>query len=320
MSRDVPGIGTLVAALPTNWSRWGDDDEVGAVNFLDSAQVLRGVAAVRTGKTFTLQTPIGHPHGDPAFPGIRSAASRVNVMDHSHYAAGTGDQSPGGLEYADDVITMYLQGSTHFDALGHVWCDGQLYNGYPSSTTVGALDKASVLPLAERGIVGRGVLIDMARYRRKRWLEKGETFGLEDILEAAEAQRVHIEPHDVLLIHTGFLGYFYSVPTDEFYADFSEPGLAFSPDLVRWIHQQEIPCLVTDTLANETTEDPATGVVLPLHIALMRNLGVAFCETAALAELAADCAQDGQYTFLYTAAPLKVSGATGAPVNPIVIK
>ena len=39
----------------------------------------------------------------------------------------------------------------------------------------------------------------------------------------------------------------------------------------------------------------------------MRNLGVTLTEIADLEELAADCAEDGQYAFLYVAAPLKVA-------------
>ncbi len=52
----------------------------------------------------------------------------------------------------------------------------------------------------------------------------------------------------------------------------------------------------------------------------MRNLGVTLTEICDLEKLAASCAEDKQYTFLYTAAPLKVHRATGSPVNPIVIK
>ena len=77
---------------------------------------------------------------------------------------------------------------------------------------------------------------------------------------------------------------------------------------------------MTDTIANEVTTDPQHGVVLPLHSALMRNLGVTFTEIAWLDDLAAACAADGRWTFLYTAAPLKVVGGTGAPVNPVAIR
>ncbi|HKY92408.1 MAG TPA: hypothetical protein VJM11_15275, partial [Nevskiaceae bacterium] len=106
----------------------------------------------------------------------------------------------------------------------------------------------------------------------------------------------------------------------EFYKNFVEPGLTYTPELVKWFHEMEIPNLVTDTIANEVTIDPVSGVALPLHIALMRNLGVAFTEIAMLEPLADDCAADGQWSFLYVAAPLKVVGGSGAPVNPVVVK
>jgi len=89
---------------------------------------------------------------------------------------------------------------------------------------------------------------------------------------------------------------------------------------VRWFQEMEIPNLVTDTIANEVTYDPNNGTALPLHCALMRNLGVTLTEIADLEKLAASCAEDGQYTFLYAAAPLKVHEASGSPVNPLAIK
>lgn len=89
---------------------------------------------------------------------------------------------------------------------------------------------------------------------------------------------------------------------------------------MNWFNDMEIPNLVTDTIANEVTFDPVHGVALPLHCALMRNLGITLTEIAELDPLADDCAADRQYTFLYTAAPLKVVGGSGAPVNPVVIK
>jgi kynurenine formamidase len=182
------------------------------------------------------------------------------------------------------------------------------------------MTKASVYPIAQKGVVGRGILIDMARHRNKPVLAKGETFNHEDLLAAAKAQGVAIEKHDILVIRTGWIGSFYTTDRAEFYKDFLEPGLTYSPELVKWFHEMEIPNLVTDTIANEVTADPVSGVVLPLHNALMRNLGVTFTEIADLDKLAEDCAADGQWTFMYTAAPLKVMGGTGAPVNPIVVK
>jgi kynurenine formamidase len=315
----VPEATQLLENSPKNWGKWGPDDEVGSLNYLTSAEVLRGVSAVKQGKTFTLQVLMGHPKGDPVWPG-RTGPTRVNVMDKGYFMAGKGPDFPGHAEYADDMMIMFLQGSTQYDALGHVWCDDKLYNGYDAKTTIGGLSKASVLPLAERGVVGRGILIDIARYRNKPVLDAGETFTHEDLLAAAAAQGTKIEKRDILLIRTGWVGSFYERDRAEFYANFIEPGLTYSEGLVKWFQDMEIPNLVTDTIANEVTADPVSGVVLPLHNALMRNLGVTFTEIAQLDPLADDSAKDKQYTFLYAAAPLKVVSGTGAPVNPIVVK
>jgi kynurenine formamidase len=319
---DSPTMTELLGAdAPTNWGKWGPDDEVGSLNYLDSAAVLRGVQEVERGDVFTLAAQWGHPHGDPLWPG-REGIQRENVFDESSWAPGKEDAPnfPGGLHFADDKATLFLQGSTQYDALGHVWYDGKLWNGYDAQTTVGGLKKASVLPIAERGVVGRGVLIDMARHRNKEFLGKGETFDHTDLQDAAKVQGVEIRQRDILLIRTGYLSYFYSVSSAEFYDGFLEPGLTYSRELVQWFQDMEIPNLVTDTIGNEVTQDPVSGVAMPLHCALMRNLGVALTEVCSLDDLAGACAEDGRWSFLYTAAPLKVVQATGAPVNPVVIR
>ena len=312
-------VGELLKDAPRNWGKWGSDDEVGSLNYLTPEVVLKAAGAIKSGKVFTLQVKMANPEGDPVWPG-RSGAVRTMVIDEGHYIGGKGVNFPGGAHYADDYMTLFLQGSTQYDALGHVWYDGEIWNGYDAKTTIGGLAKASVLPIAEKGVVGRGILLDIARWRGKDVLDVAETFTHEDLMECAKAQGAEIQKNDILIIRTGWIAKFYKVSREEFYGNFVEPGLTYSPELVQWFHDMEIPNLVTDTIANEVTQDPVSGVVLPLHNALMRNLGITLTEIAWLDDLAADCAADGQYTFLYAAAPLKVVNATGAPVNPIVIK
>ncbi|HEY0400934.1 MAG TPA: cyclase family protein, partial [Blastococcus sp.] len=315
---DAPDMTEVLADAPTNWGKWGEDDEVGALNYLTADEVMRGVRHIQKGEVFTLQRLIGDPKGDPVWPG-RTPAERTQVLDESSWDTDGAPQFPGGLHYADDKINAYLQGSTQYDALGHLWYDGKIWNGYDARTTVGGLSKASVVPIAERGVVGRGILLDIARWRGKNSLDKGETFTHEDLMACAEAQGTEIQKRDILIIRTNFLQLFHD-QGDAFYEGFNEPGLVYSPELVRWFQDMEIPNLATDTIANEVTTDPNNGVALPLHCALMRNLGVALTEICDLEKLAASCADDGQYTFFYAAAPLKVSLAAGSPVNPLVIK
>jgi hypothetical protein len=232
---DAPSMAELLGEdTPKNWGKWGPDDQLGSLNYLDAAQVLRGVASVKDGQVFTLQCPMGLPHGDPVFPG-REGIQREMVWDQDAFEpGGVGPQFPGGLRASDDKATMFLQGSSQYDALGHAWYDDRIWNDVDAATTNGGgMSWASIMPIAERGIVGHGVLIDMARHR---------------------------------------------------------------------------------------THDPESGVTLPLHAALLRNLGVSLAEIIWLDDLADACAADGRWDFLDTAAPLKIHEATGAPVNPVVIR
>ncbi|WP_068398590.1 cyclase family protein [Kribbia dieselivorans] len=313
-----PTLDDLLADAPTNWGKWGTNDEVGSLNYLGTEQAVAAARLVQQGKVFTIQRLIGDPKGDPVWPG-RSPAVRTQILDESSWDGEGAPQFPGGLHYADDKIEAFLQGSTQYDALGHVWYGGKLWNGYDARSTVGGMELASVEPIAQRGVVGRGVLLDMARFRGKSHLDAAETFTHEDLLACAAQQGVELRPRDILLIRTNYIELFFE-DSESFYANFCEPGLVYSPELVQWFADMEIPNLVTDTIANEITIDPNNGVALTLHNALMRNLGIAFTEITDLESLAEDCATDGVYEFLYAAAPLKVAKGTGAPVNPLVMK
>ena len=158
----------------------------------------------------------------------------------------------------------------------------------------------------------------MARHFGVEAMEAKHTFDHTDLLACAERQGVTIDKRDILLIRTNHLQLFFE-QGESFYEDFCEPGLEYSPELVQWFADMEIPNLVTDTIANEVTMDPSTGAALVLHNALMRNLGIAFTEICDLESLAEACDREGHYKFCYIAAPLKIHRATGSPVNPIAL-
>ena len=141
MARKSVAFTELLKDAPKNWGRWGADDEIGALNFLTSEEVLRGARAIRSGKVFMLGVPLARPGGDPLYP-TRSQPIRTMAMDKGFYHSGLAKPMAGGLEYADDVIVMYLQGTTQYDALGHVWYDNKLYNGFDPTTTIGGLQNA----------------------------------------------------------------------------------------------------------------------------------------------------------------------------------
>jgi kynurenine formamidase len=243
------------------------------------------------------------------------------TSDKSHFDSGRRASLPNGGEFADDMVMMYTHGTTHVDALGHFWRGDRIYNDKPASSTIGGLRVNSIVPIGARGIVGRGVLLDVARFKGVSHLSQGQVVTLADLLATAAAQGVTIEPHDLLLVRTGWLGHFEEGESNRADEDgFSEPGLQYDEDLVDWFFEREIPLLATDGFTNECWIDLNHEKTMELHISLMSELGILFSELNVLDELAADCASDGQFDFLYAASPLMIYEATAGPLNPVAIK
>src|SRR5437868_3632711 len=100
-----------------NWGRWGADDEIGALNFLSQDQILKAVQTVKQGKVFTLGLPIGRKGGDLLDSVNRLTTVHMMTHDEGTYRSGKDKTGTGGFKFADDAVFMYLQGTTHIDAL-----------------------------------------------------------------------------------------------------------------------------------------------------------------------------------------------------------
>lgn len=304
---------------PRDWGRWGPDDEVGRVNLLDPATVVQAAACIQTGKRFSLALPVCGPHGDPCLAG-RIPATHFMTQDEGDYRAGAVQPLRGGMKYADDSIVLACHGTTHMDALGHAYADDKIYNGYDASLTTGGLRRASIEALATRTVVGRAVLADIAGHEGVPYLPMHRQITLDHIRATLDAQDVTLRPGDILLLRTGIFRVFYEQGSAAFFADFDEPGATYQPELVDFLAQSDIAGFGTDTLCNEQAHSSVVDAHFPLHVTLQRNLGITFHEALWLEEWAADCRADGRYEAFYVAAPLRIVGGTGAPMNPVVIK
>lgn len=317
------GMERVQKNAPNNWGKWGENDEVGALNLLGEEQVLNAAKAIQSGKTFTLQIPMTHGKG-PVFPG-RIPTMHFMAQDESIYSAGKAEALAGGVKFSDDVAFMYLQGTTHVDALAHAWYGDQVYGGKSADSTVHGHAHGDVAAIGKKGITGRGVLLDIGRHSGggdKHRLAPNTCVNLEDLLATADAQKVEIKKRDILVLRTGSIARFYEDEPDAEWTAMSEPGLCYSHELLDWIDEMEIPMIAADNIAIEKVAQEVDGeqMIIPLHGALMRDMGVVLSEIWWLDDLAADSAEDGQYTFMLVAAPLKMEEGTGAPVNPVAIK
>ena len=295
----------------SNWGRWGRDDERGTLNLVTNDVVRAAAARVRRGQVFSLGLNFGSEG-----PQI-GQGGRVNPLHLMSAINGALPGYPGDFRFADDVIIMGLQCATQWDSLAHVHYDGQLYNGFPAETTTPAGASRNGIDKIGAGVVSRGVLLDLPRAQGLERIKPGTAISPAD-LEAAEAkQGVRAGRGDVLLVRTGHLAAFKADGDRVAYMRMM-PGLGLA--CAEWLHGREVAAIATDTNAVEVIpfEDPK--LPLPFHMIAIRDMGLLLGEMFDLDELAADCAADGVWDFLFSAPPLKVTGGIGSPLNPLAVK
>ena len=310
--------GKVIGAEPgthNNWGRFGETDQIGTANHLTPERVAAAAALVQTGARFSLALPIG-----PPTPG----GYRAEPLHLYRFAAGDGvlGSGRGGAAYqvSDDYIVMALQASTQLDGFGHVGGDSVLYNGYWAGlvTATGGARRLGVHHLAG-GIVGRGVLLDVARHLGVEHLEPGFPIGPDELDGAATAQGVTVGAGDIVLVHTGHVGWKLALaPGSPDAANRSEPGI--STRAIPWLHDHDVAMIATDTAACSVVPAEPGDEFLTWHVAALRDLGLLVGELFDLDDLAADSARDRRYEGLFVAAPMPIVGASGSPLNPLFIK
>ncbi|MEU6116618.1 cyclase family protein [Streptomyces sp. NPDC047117] len=293
-----------------NWGRWGAEDQRGTTNLITPEKVVAAAGAIRTGKVFDLGIPLDAD-------GPQTGRFRSNPR---RFMSRTGQERelPGGGRGADDWVVMPLQSGTQWDALSHMFYDDHLYNGFPAAAHVTALGASrNAIQHQAKGIAGRSVLLDVARLKGVDRLTAGEAITPDDLDAACAEQGVTVGAGDVLLVRTGWWSVFAADGDRERFMD-AEPGLSL--ECARWLHARDVAAVAADNWALEVLPAQQEGLTLPLHLVLLRDMGMTIGEMFDLDELAADCAADGEYAFFFTAPPLKFTGAVGSPLNPLAIK
>lgn len=313
MAAPLPDWFHELAAELRQWGRWGDDDRIGTLNLIDADAVRRGAAAVVDGERISLAMPFGDRS-----PQVGSIPGRINplrtmVSINTPYL---GD--PANFCTSDDVVTMGLQASTHWDGLAHASYGGQLWNGVPATDVTAERGAAELGIHNVRSLTSRGVLLDVARALGVERLEPGHGVTADDLDAAADLAGVAVEPGDVVLVRTGQAQLLAEGRRDEYTAGARQPGLTTS--CCRWFKARDVAAVATDTLAFEVYpgEDPAA--LFPVHLLHLVDMGLTQGQNFDLEALGAACAADGRYAFLLEASPIPFQGAVGAPVNPVAVR
>jgi kynurenine formamidase len=302
-----------VAARIRNWGRWGDDDQIGTLNFIDEAARRRGVGAVRSGKAFALGLPLSEAEGIQAgfIPGrVNPARSMIQVNEPL-------SPDPEWICSSEDVVTLALQCATHWDALAHCSYDGVMYNGYPASSVDSRGAGRCGIHLLTT-VVSRGVLLDVARTRGLDVLDPGYAITPDDLTAACEMGGVEVEPGDIVLVRTGQMVKLATPGRDLVAYTWPTPGLTI--ETAEWFWARDVAAVATDTLPLEVYPCQYEDIYLPVHLLHLVEMGMTQGQNWVLDPLAADCAGDGQYTFLLDATPLPFTNGLGSPLNPVALK
>ncbi len=297
------------------WGVFGDDDEVGTINLLTPERVVAATSSIRTGKVFALNLPINIP--DPPLFTRGKHAHTVKIF-------------PGAEFVLDDFLdNFYPQASSQWDALAHVKHPVHgAYNGIPDNQMTGrGGHRLGIDNLARRGIAGRGVLADVARYYDRVGksinFTKAESIPLDDVKATLEDEGVELQAGDILLIRIGWTKFYLSASAaikEELSKETVVPGIEGSERTARWLWDNHLAAVASDSPALEALPKTAGNEMEFLHFHMLAFFGMPIGEMWNLEGLAEECAADGNYDFFLTSAPLNIPGGVGSPPNALAIK
>jgi kynurenine formamidase len=286
----------------SNWNRWGADDQMGAVNLITPARRRAALRTVREGASFSMARNAEIKEAvDNAAPIVRKT-TRTGASQPKTGIASTSDTF---------FISYHGMAHTHMDSLCHFVYDGKIYNGYPSDV-VGedGAAKNSIINF-KNGIITRGVLMDMARYKGVDYLEPGTAIYPEDLEGWERKAGVKVGPGDVMIVRTGRWAR----------RDAKGPwpvqqlaGLHMS--CAPWMHARDVAILGGDD-AQDVLPSRVEGVSQPIHALCIVAMGMPIFDNCELELVGREAEKRRRWEFLVTASPAAVPGATGSVLNPI---
>jgi len=309
---------TQAAVHPDTWStegwwpsRFGPDDEAGALNEITAAKTLEAVSLVRRGVVHDLAHV---PHADvPAFPGRtyrQCLTTNYHQINRRHEAAGLDGLGRNSVNWIVEQITATQQMGTHLDGLNHLQVGDRTYNGYALADIVEdhGTNRLGIDTLPQ--IVTRGLLVDIAAARGVERLEQGEVISVSETEAALAASGLAVRPGDTVFFHTGW-GTLWGADNERYATGEPGPGTALGD----WLARRRISLTGCDTWSYGAfpPEDPQAPFVVPQTLNVRH--GVVVVENLRLEELA----RDRVHEFLLVISHAKLRGATGAWVAPLAI-
>jgi kynurenine formamidase len=293
----------------SNWGRWGNDDECGALNFITGEKRAAAARLVRSGEIVSLGLPLAKT------PAIDNPTPVTHLMTQAGID-GPRDSAFGTADYF--AIHPHGYANTHLDALCHVIWRGKMYNGFDAAEFDLHGPKRCAIDVASQGIVSRGVLLDVTKVRKVEWLEPGERVFPEDLDKAEKDHKLRVGEGDVLLIRVGRARRRKVKGGWEPAQDGLFPMAGLDPTCLAWLHERRIALLGSDGVS-DVFPTGYDAIPFPIHVGTLVMMGIHLLDNADLDELAATAGREGRHEFQFAMLPLILRQGTASPVNPVAI-
>lgn len=285
-------------------SKWGAKDEIGSANLVTPERTKAALALVKQGKSHPLGIVIDST--TPAFP-PRSLSLQVVQPNQQ----GGGRLFGYNGSYNDDVLQTWVGIGPQIDGLGHLGEEGMYYNcneekDFAAITGLKKLGVHNIPPL-----VGRGVLINMAKHFKTDVMKAGQFFNEKEIQEAAKAQGVEIREGDVVLFHTGWTDGMLKSDPKAWVS--GEPGLG--EEGATWLASKNVMAVGADTWGLEPVPPQKEGRPFFGHVILLKEHGIYILETMNTGKLA----KEGISEFMFVLGQARIRGTVQMIINPVAL-
>lgn len=305
------GLGGTALAQECQPSKWGADDEIGAANYVDAEQVKMAASLVKEGKTHPLGIVI-----DPNMPAFPPRKMMMQIVQpNQHFGHGLEEHLGWDMAYNDDVAQLWWGMGPQLDGLGHLGegtgKDARFYNCNmgPEFAALTGLTKMGIHNVPP--MVGRGVLIDMAKHKGVDAMEAGQGITSDDLNAAMEAQGVEIREGDVVLIHTGWTDAKLESEPQAWVS--GEPGL--TNEASEYLASLNPMAVGADTWGVEAVPPVEGDDVFRGHVTFLADNGIYILETMNTGPLA----EQGVNEFMFVLGQPRVKGAVQMIINPVAM-